>query len=260
MKKKLVTAITVFSAAGLLLMPFSTKAADVRFGKGYIVISNETSDTCFSWQELLDRWCTSEAPDTEAPETEEQETETDKTDTEIQEPETDNSGTELPDIPETNVPNEPETDKPENGASKPSEPETETQKPGADTDEKKSYAEQVVDLVNEERAKEGLSPLVLDETAASAAYVRAKETEISFSHTRPDGRSFSTALTDQGMKFNGAGENIAWGQKSPEAVMEAWMNSPGHRANILNAKFTSIGVGYYQNSAGTNYWTQLFTY
>ena len=56
------------------------------------------------------------------------------------------------------------------------------------------------------------------------------------------------------------GENIAWGQKTPEQVMEGWMNSAGHRANILNEKYTSIGVGYYQNAAGRNYWSQLFTY
>ena len=90
--------------------------------------------------------------------------------------------------------------------------------------------------------------------------MRAKETEVSFSHTRPNGSSFSSALKEQGVSYQGAGENIAWGQKSPEAVMQGWMNSDGHRANILNEKFTKIGVGYYQNSQGTNYWTQLFTY
>lgn len=62
------------------------------------------------------------------------------------------------------------------------------------------------------------------------------------------------------MSHRGAGENIAWGQKTPEQVMEGWMNSAGHRANILNEKYTSIGVGYYQNAAGRNYWSQLFTY
>lgn len=56
-----------------------------------------------------------------------------------------------------------------------------------------------------------------------------------------------------------SGENIAYGQKSPEEVMEAWMNSPGHRANILNEKFTTIGVGYYKSANGINYWSQLFT-
>lgn len=123
-----------------------------------------------------------------------------------------------------------------------------------------SYAEQVVKLVNAERAKNGLSPLTLDYSIESAALVRAKEIQNSFSHTRPDGRNFSSALKEQGVSYIGSGENIAWGQHSPEEVMKGWMNSPGHRANILNSRFTKIGVGHFQNSKGTNYWTQLFTY
>lgn len=129
-----------------------------------------------------------------------------------------------------------------------------------EADKELTFAEQVVELVNQERTKAGLSAVTLDQNIASAALVRAKEIETSFSHTRPNGSKFSTALTEQGVTFKGAGENIAWGQKSPEAVMQAWMNSEGHRANILNKNFTKIGVGYYQNAAGRNFWTQLFTY
>lgn len=66
--------------------------------------------------------------------------------------------------------------------------------------------------------------------------MRAKETEQSFSHTRPNGSNFSTALKEQGVSYRGSGENIAWGQKTPEDVMKAWMNSEGHRANILNGQ------------------------
>ena len=121
-----------------------------------------------------------------------------------------------------------------------------------------SYTAQVVELVNEERQKAGLDPLTVSPKAASAAQVSAKELEISFAHTRPNGSSFFTALTEQGVKYRGAGENIAWGQKTPVQVMQGWMNSSGHRANILNADFTGIGVGYYKNGAGTNYWVQLF--
>ena len=132
--------------------------------------------------------------------------------------------------------------------------------PGNDTETPAlSYAEQVVKLVNEERAKVGAGALTLDKEIEAAALVRAKEIEISFLHTRPDGRNFSTALTDTGITFRSSGENIAWGQRSPEEVVKAWMNSEGHRANILNTNFTKIGVGYYQNGAGRNYWTQLFT-
>ncbi|WP_411335246.1 CAP domain-containing protein [Ruminococcus gauvreauii] len=183
------------------------------------------------------------APDTDTPE---ETPDTDKPETD--EPDTDVPGTDTPDIeaPDTDVPG------------------TDGDTPGNDTDTpetgERTFAEQVVDLVNAERAKAGLNALAIDESIASAALVRAKETETSFSHTRPDGRTFSSVLTDMGISFRGAGENIAWGQRTPEEVMNGWMNSDGHRANILNAKFTKIGVGYYQNSAGTNYWTQLFTY
>ena len=123
-----------------------------------------------------------------------------------------------------------------------------------------TYLKQVVDLVNKERTKNGLSKLTLDTTLQKAAQVRAKEIETSFSHTRPNGSNFSTVLSEFNISYRGSGENIAWGQTSPEAVMEAWMNSSGHRANILNSSFTKIGVGYYQNSAGRKYWSQLFTY
>jgi len=80
----------------------------------------------------------------------------------------------------------------------------------------------------------------------------------SFSHTRPNGSSFSTALKEQGASYSTAGENIAWGQKTPQEVVTGWMNSSGHRANILGANYTKIGCGFYQGSDGTCYWSQLF--
>ena len=171
--------------------------------------------------------------------------------------------------PETTPPSEdtntqeskPETTPPSEDTSTPeSKPETSTPENKPEADKELTFAEQVVELVNQERTKAGLNAVTLDQNIASAALVRAKEIETSFSHTRPNGSKFSTALTEQGVTFKGAGENIAWGQKSPEAVMQAWMNSEGHRANILNKNFTKIGVGYYQNAAGRNFWTQLFTY
>ena len=155
---------------------------------------------------------------------------------------------ELPGIGQPGDPDTPDNNQPEN----PSVPDTDT--------ENASFVRQVVNLVNQERAKAGLSPVTADTSIQAAAQVRAKEIEKSFSHTRPDGSSFSTALTQQGVTYRGSGENIAWGQKTPEQVMNGWMNSDGHRANILNKNFTKIGVGYHQNASGTNYWTQLFTY
>lgn len=123
-----------------------------------------------------------------------------------------------------------------------------------------TFAARVAELVNIERAKAGLAPLTFDAEISSAALIRSKEIETSFSHTRPNGSSFSTVLRENGIAFRGAGENIAWGQFSPEEVMNGWMNSEGHRANILNPNYTKIGVGHYQNAAGRNFWTQLFTY
>ena len=125
-------------------------------------------------------------------------------------------------------------------------------------DSQDAFANQVVKLVNEERAKAGLAALTVDSGAAEAAQTRAGEIVSTFSHTRPDGSDFSTALKEAGVSFTGAGENIAYGQSTPEQVMESWMNSSGHRANILNKNFTSIGVGHYENASGVNYWTQLF--
>ncbi|WP_306488492.1 CAP domain-containing protein [Agathobaculum sp.] len=120
------------------------------------------------------------------------------------------------------------------------------------------FASQVAALVNAERAKYGLSALTVDTRVQQAALVRAKETAQSFSHTRPNGSSFSTALTEAGVSYRTAGENIAYGQSTPQQVMNAWMNSSGHRANILNANYTTIGVGYTVIN-GTAYWAQLFT-
>lgn len=157
-------------------------------------------------------------------------------------PDNGTTDTETPDIevPDPEAPKPPVTQKPEQGTL--------------------SYAEQVVKLVNEERSKAGLPALNVMTDLTAAANVRAVEIKQSFSHTRPNGSSFSTAIKEQGVSFRGSGENIAWGQKTPQQVMNGWMNSDGHRANILNKNFKNIGVGYYQDEKGTNYWVQLFTY
>ena len=157
----------------------------------------------------------------------------------------------IPDFPDNMLPDQP-------GGMLPDQPGNPApDQPGTDGSQD-AFANEVVRLVNEERAKAGLPALTVDRGAASAAQVRANEIERSFSHTRPDGSSFNSALTEAGVNFRGAGENIAYGQNSPEKVMEGWMNSSGHRANILNSSYTSIGVGHYQNASGVNYWTQLF--
>lgn len=158
--------------------------------------------------------------------------------------------TEQPEETPDNTPQQPDDNRPE---------QTPEQTPEEDNDSSQGdYASQVVALVNAERAKYGLSALKVDSRVQQAAQVRAAETVQSFSHTRPNGSSFSTALTEAGVSYTRSGENIAYGQSTPQQVVQAWMNSSGHRANILNESFTTIGVGY-TVSGGTAYWAQLFT-
>lgn len=121
-----------------------------------------------------------------------------------------------------------------------------------------SYVDQVLNLINEERAKEGLSPLTTNSSLKKAAQQRAKEIVTNFSHNRPDGSSGVTVLKEYSISYSAWGENIAYGQKTPAAVMNAWMNSSGHRANILSEKFGKVGIGCYEVN-GTLYWTQVFT-
>ena len=119
-------------------------------------------------------------------------------------------------------------------------------------------AEAVASLVNAARQDAGLSELELDADLCAAAQARAQEIAQSFSHTRPDGSSCFTILEEFGISYRAAGENIAMGQRTPEEVMDGWMNSSGHRANILNGTFTSIGVGYYVDGSGAAHWVQIF--
>ena len=120
---------------------------------------------------------------------------------------------------------------------------------------------QILNLVNQEREKVGLPILTLNTKATKAANIRAKELASSLSHTRPDGSNFSTALDRVGITmYRGCGENIAAGHSSAETVMKAWMNSSGHRSNILHANYKELGIGYYEDSAGEKYWVQLFLF
>ncbi len=116
----------------------------------------------------------------------------------------------------------------------------------------------VLRLVNNERAKYGLQPLAQTDGLTAVARVRAKEIVASFSHTRPNGSSCFTAAKEAGISYRAAGENIAYGYPSPEAVVNGWMNSEGHRKNILSPSFGKLGIGCYQNG-GVLYWTQFFT-
>ncbi len=121
------------------------------------------------------------------------------------------------------------------------------------------YIQQVVDLVNVERTKAGLNPLNKSSEICTAAQIRAVEISTSFDHTRPDGRRYRTVLADCGISTRSSGENIAGGYRSPQEVVQAWMGSEGHRANIMNPDYTDIGIGYYK-AGNMQYWSQLFAY
>lgn len=130
---------------------------------------------------------------------------------------------------------------------------------GAGTEDYGSnFPAEVLELVNQERARAGVRPLQPAEDLTAAASIRAEELPRRFAHTRPDGRDCFTAIKRH---YRAAGENIAAGQRSPAEVMDSWMHSEGHRHNILNPAFKYFGLGFYAapDSAMKFYWTQLFT-
>jgi Uncharacterized protein with SCP/PR1 domains len=117
---------------------------------------------------------------------------------------------------------------------------------------------QVVELVNYERAIRGIPAVRMSQVLLGTADTRVKESARHFSHVRPGNRAFWTVFTDRRISYGLVGENLAYGQLSPEEVVEAWMGSPPHRATILNPTYTSIGIGFYQTSDGTPFWCQHF--
>ena len=133
-----------------------------------------------------------------------------------------------------------------------------TKKPELSSDaDNLSYEKQVVELVNEQRAAYGLNPLTLSSKLSDVARLKSQDMHDNnyFSHTSPTYGSPFDMMKTFGISYRTAGENIAKGYATPQAVVTAWMNSEGHRANILNANYTTIGVGYV---ASGNYWTQEF--
>jgi len=126
--------------------------------------------------------------------------------------------------------------------------------------EVKALEKQVVTIVNQERAKNGLAPLKENWQLSRVARYKSEDMRDKnyFSHTSPTYGSPFDMMKNFGIKYMAAGENIAMGQQTPTAVMTAWMNSAGHKANILNSNFTEIGVGVAKDKNGTIYWTQQF--
>lgn len=119
------------------------------------------------------------------------------------------------------------------------------------------YEKEVVRLVNEIRVKNGLKELTYDWELSRVARYKSQDMKDNryFSHTSPTYGSPFQMIKNFGLSYRSAGENIAKGYKTPQAVVNGWMNSSGHRANILNASYNRIGVGYVANG---NYWTQMF--
>ncbi|MDB3085376.1 sporulation protein [Clostridioides difficile] len=182
-------------------------------------------------------------------------------------PENDNNSGST-DKPEDN--NNSESNKPEdNNSGSTNKPEdnnnSESNKPednnsGSTNGNFSAYQKEVVDLVNIERSKAGLNPLTLDSSVSNVATKKSQDMIDNnyFSHNSPTYGSPFDMLKKFGISYKTAGENIAMGQKTPKEVVNAWMNSEGHRKNILNPNFSKIGVGVAQKSGGSLYWTQIF--
>ncbi|MBZ2174607.1 hypothetical protein K8M07_05030 [Schnuerera sp. xch1] len=179
--------------------------------------------------------------------------------------ESENKEEQEPCKPEKSEDNESEN-KEEQQPSKPEKPEDnesenkEEQDNQTPDDNTSSVEKEVVRLVNIEREKAGLAPLT--HSAELSKVARAKSQDMAdknyFSHNSPTYGDPFAMMKEFGIDYGYAGENIAKGQKSAESVVEGWMNSTGHRENILNPNFNKIGVGYVESN-GTTYWTQMFT-
>ena len=171
----------------------------------------------------------------------------------------------VPSKPES-TPNNPSTTPQQKPESTPSTPSTNPEQKPESTPEQKpstdfsSYQQQVLDLVNAERTKRGISALTLDSNLSSVATKKSQDmvNKNYFDHTSPTYGSPFDMMKQFGISYRTAGENIAKGQKTPQEVVTAWMNSEGHRKNILNPNFTNLGVGIAKDSKGTTYWTQMF--
>jgi uncharacterized YkwD family protein len=131
------------------------------------------------------------------------------------------------------------------------------QAPAAQGDEINNFEAQVIELTNEQRTKNGLSALKASNPLSNVAQAKSNDMQQKnyFSHTSPTYGSPFDMMRDFGVNYSSAGENIAMGQQTPQQVVQAWMDSEGHRKNILNGTFTHIGVGYTENGS---YWTQMF--
>ncbi|NRG46173.1 sporulation protein [Bacillus sp. CRN 9] len=153
----------------------------------------------------------------------------------------------------------PEQPKEEEAAPTPEQEVTKDEEKPAEnaSSEVSAFEQQVLDLTNKEREKNGVPALKLDVELSKVAREKSRDMQSKgyFDHNSPTYGSPFDMMKQFGISYSSAGENIAMGQRSPEEVVQAWMNSQGHRENILNANYTHLGVGHVENG---NYWTQMF--
>lgn len=156
--------------------------------------------------------------------------------------------------PATSKPSTPAKENTTSNSSKSDQKDTTTTKADSSLN---AFEQEVVELTNKERAKQGLKALSVDSKLSKSARAKSQDMKDKnyFSHTSPTYGSPFDQMKQFGITYKTAGENIAQGQRSPQEVVTAWMNSEGHRANILNKNYTHIGVGYVKSG---NYWTQQF--
>lgn len=142
----------------------------------------------------------------------------------------------------------------------PSDGNTEASSPDRSSETQINKAEMILKLVNQERSKAGVPALTLSTKLTDIANTKAKDMgdKNYFSHQSPTYGSPFDMLKHFGVSYTYAGENIAAGQKSAQEVMQSWMNSSGHKANILNKNYTQLGVGFYEGGQYGTEWVQLF--
>ena len=130
----------------------------------------------------------------------------------------------------------------------------------SDTSAKESLAvnEEILNLINQNRASNGLAPLFPDEHLTLVSDTRVHEITRSFSHTRPDGRRYSTAFADSHIEYQYCGEILAYGFQTPKQVVTAWMESPGHHDAILSSHYTHVGISHIIANNHLDYWAVEF--
>ena len=243
--KRLTSTLLALLVAGTIAAPASARSVSARFGSScdrwYCQLLQQLP--CFGTKPDLPETGLPDADGPEVPEV----PETDTPDTDL--PESDAPDAELPD---TNLP---ETDRP--GSGDPNTPDT-PDTPGTDdsTSSVSALERQVVALVNQERAAYGLPALTLSVTLSDGARLKSQDMRDNryFDHNSPTYGTPFEMMQSLGITYAAAAENIAMGYSTAEAVVNGWMNSAGHRANILSSNYTHIGVGHVDG-----YWTQWFT-